>query len=168
MYYKHNKGLFLVQYITQKLVKNRSQNIVNYILKMVWLCAADWHILNATESWNWKRNVNSRLPTTVVIHTDVLQCPSQIFIFIFFRRQLARPALLHLGNQRGEWSFLPSPPKEKGLKCDRNYMGCPWTQNWRGPFFFLSPNLTTEIKMVSIATTASQIFCILQVHLFTF
>lgn len=50
MYYEHNKDRFLIQYITQKLVKNRSQNIVNYILKTVWLCTTGCPILNAEQT----------------------------------------------------------------------------------------------------------------------
>lgn len=41
MYYKHNKDLFLYNIFTQKLVKNGSQNIMNYILNTGFVLLAD-------------------------------------------------------------------------------------------------------------------------------
>lgn len=83
---------------------------------MVWLCTTGWHILNAEEAETGKGSVDSLLPTPVVIHTDVLQCLNQIIIFIFFRVELADPALLHLENQQGEWSSQ----KDKNKRRDWN------------------------------------------------
>lgn len=100
------KGLFLVQYFTQKLVKNRSQNIVNYILIMAWLCANAGYILSAKEKLALGRGERLMpwcplVPTTVAILPKCSQCLNQIIISVFFRVVRAGPALLHSGNQQG-------------------------------------------------------------------
>lgn len=119
-------------------MKSRSQNIVNYILIMAWLCVNAGYILTAEEKLGWEEGsvwcpgahwYPGPLPFSPVFSVSKSDC-----YLCFLQSATSTSSFATFGESAGGLVISKGQKWKERVELDANYHGCPGSGR-REPFY---------------------------------
>lgn len=152
MHYKHNKRPLSCTIFYSKAGENRSQNIVNYILIMAWLCADAGYILTAEEKLGWEEGSvwcpGAHWYPGLVPFFPVFSVSKSDCYLCFLPSVTSRSSFATFGKSAGGLVISKRQKWKEGVELDANYHGCP-DSGQREPFYSFTQGSWSELQNLS-------------------